>query len=636
MAFQYLTNVPLEQARRDYRSLLRQNGFAAGKETVPVQEACGRVTAEPVYARICAPHYPASAMDGIALAARVTFGASETTPVTLGPEQFTVVDTGDPIPDGCDAVVMVEDVVRREDGSVCLHAGAAPWQHVRQIGEDICAGEMILASHREITPSAVGAMLAGGVLEVEVLCRPVVGIIPTGDEIIPPTANPGPGDILEFNSSIFSAMLSQWGAQARTYPIVPDDLNRIRTAVEEALSCCDLVIVNAGSSAGREDYSVQAIRQVGEVLYHGISIKPGKPAILGCRGPKPILGVPGYPVSGILVLEELLRPLLDDWYGRQPVAGQYREAVLSRTVVSGLKYLEFVRVRLGRVGERLVASPLNRGSGVVSSFMKADGILEIPQGVEGYEAGSSVPVRLLRPMEELEHTLVAIGSHDPLLDEVADLLHRSDPSVYMSSTHVGSMGGIMAVRRGETHIAGIHLLDEESGVYNVSYLKKYFPGGGVRLVECVGRSQGLMLQKGNPKGIRSVKDLACPEIRYVNRQKGSGTRILIDYLCRRDGIDTAAIYGYDREEFTHTSVAAQIASGSADAGMGIFSAAKLYGLDFLPVCIEQYDLLIPDSAWDTPMVRRLLEVLGSEAFRSRLEALGGYQVDQPGRVRQRF
>ena len=636
MAFQYLTNIPLEQARSAYREALRRQGFGPAAETVPVRDACGRVTAGPVYARICAPHYPASAMDGIALAAKSTFGASETTPVTLTEGEFTVVDTGDPIPEGCDAVVMIEDVIRQEDGTVRLYAPAAPWQHIRQIGEDVCAGEMILPSHTAISPAAIGAMLAAGVLEAEVLCRPVVGIIPTGDEIVPPTARPEPGDIVEFNSSIFSAMLAQWGAEARTYPIVPDEKEAILAAVRTALGQCDAVLLNAGASAGREDYSAAVIREVGEVLYHGVAMKPGKPAILGYQGKKPILGVPGYPVSGILVLTELFRPLLEDWYHTGPREEPRQEAVLSRAVVSGLKYQEFVRVRLGKVGGRLTASPLSRGSGVVSSFMKADGIMEIPQGVEGYEAGSAVQVRLLRPAAELENTLVAIGSHDPLLDEAADLLHLADPSLRMCSTHVGSMGGIMAVRRGEAHAAGVHLLDEGDGSYNTSFIRRYFPRGGVRLVECVGRTQGLMLPAGNPQGIRGLEDLSRAGLRYVNRQKGSGTRILMDYLCRRSGLETAEIYGYDREEFTHTSVAAQIAAGTADAGMGICSAARLYGLDFLPVCMEQYDLLIPDSAFDTPMVQRLLEVLGSRAFRERLEKLGGYQVERPGRVRQRF
>ena len=632
MGFEYLTNVPLTQAREDYLARLQSHGFGPKTEVIPVFESCGRVTARAVYAHICAPHYAASAMDGVAVNAKDTFGATETTPVTLNPEQFVVLDTGDPIPEDRDAVIMVEDIVKNADGSITIHAAAAPWQHIRQIGEDVCAGEMILPSHMTVSPAAIGAMIAGGVLEIEVIRKPVVGIIPTGDEIIPPCTDPKPGDILEFNGSIFSAMVRQWGAEAVVYPIVPDKFDQIKAMVAKAASECDMVILNAGSSAGREDFSARVIRELGEVLYHGIAIKPGKPAILGCQGEKVILGVPGYPVSGIIVIEQLLKPLIDHWLKVPAAVPQYAKATLTRPVVSGLKYEEFVRVRMGCVGGKLMASPLSRGSGVVSSFMKADGILEVPQGLEGFEAGAEVNVRLLSPRSKLQNTLVVIGSHDPLLDELADMLHLENPGLYMSSSHVGSMGGIMAIRRGEAHAAGCHLLDTADGSYNRSFIRKYFPKGGVRLISCVGRQQGLMVAKGNPLNIQKFSDIAGNGVRYVNRQKGSGTRILTDYLCKRENVDTSAIYGYDREELTHTSVAAQIVSGSADAGMGIYSAAKLYNLDFIPICIEEYDLIIPDHAWDTPMVQELLTILKSDGFREKLLSLGGYTVDNPGEV----
>ena len=632
MGFEYLTNVPLAKASAEYLALLESHGFGGKTQHIAVWDACGRVTAQAVYAHICAPHYAASAMDGVAVNAKNTFGATETTPITLTVDQFIVVDTGDPIPEGCDAVIMVEDIVKNVDGTITIHTAAAPWQHIRQIGEDICAGEMILPSYTTITPASIGAMIAGGVLEIDVIRKPVVGIIPTGDEIIPPCTDPKPGDILEFNGSIFSAMVRTWGADAKVYPIVPDRFDQIRDMVDKAATECDMVILNAGSSAGREDFSVQVIRELGEVLYHGIAIKPGKPAILGCRGEIPILGVPGYPVSGIIVIEELLKPLIDHWLKAPTLRREYAEATLTRPVVSGLKYEEFVRVRMGYVGDKLMASPLSRGSGVVSSFMKADGILEVAQGLEGYEAGSEVNVRLLSPAEKLKNTLVVIGSHDPLLDELGDLLHVADNALFMSSSHVGSMGGIMAIRRGEAHAAGCHLLNTETGVYNVSFIKKYFPKGGVKLVRCVGRQQGLMVAAGNPLGIGKFTDIARDGLRYVNRQKGSGTRILTDYLCNQNGLDTASIYGYDREELTHTSVAAQIVSGSADAGMGIYSAAKLYGLEFIPICIEEYDLIIPDHAWETPMVQRMLEILKSDAFREKILSMGGYTIDNPGEV----
>ena len=636
MAFEYLTNVPLEQARASFLRALAEHGFTGRSGRVRVTDAFGRITARAVYARINAPHYACSAMDGAAIRARDSFGATETTPVTLSAAQYTVVDTGDPIPEGCDAVVMAEELVHSADGSGTLHAAAAPWQHIRQIGEDICAGEMILPGFMEVTPAAVGAMIAGGVPELEVIARPVVGVIPTGDEIVPPCSDPKPGEIMEFNSSIFSAMLASWDATAKTYPIVPDKYDEIRDMLEKAASECDMVILNAGSSAGRDDYSAAAVGEVGELLVHGIAIKPGKPAILGCRGAVPILGVPGYPVSGIIVIDELLRPLIDRWYGRETDGGSRTRAKLTRPVVSGLKYREYVRVRMGYVGKTLTASPLPRGSGVISSFMKADGMLEVPQGTEGYTAGEEVRVRLLTDKQRLKNTLVIVGSHDPLLDELGDLIHRQDRRLFLSSAHVGSMGGIMAVRRGEAHAAGIHLLDAGTGEYNRSYIRRYFPHGGVLLVRCVGRQQGLMLQKGNPLGIAGFADTARRGLRYVNRQKGSGTRVLTDYLCGRYGVDRDAIYGYEREELTHNAVAVQIAGDSADAGMGIYSAAKLYDLDFLPICTEEYDLLIPEQVWDTGMVRQLIRTLKSEEFKARIEAMGGYTLDRPGEIIESF
>ena len=648
MPFQYLSNVPLEEAVAGFLDALTERGMALGFETVPVAEALGRITAEPLYAAISAPHYHACAMDGIALAAAVTFGATATTPVEVAAADYVVVDTGDPLPEGCDAVVMVEDVVFGDGcgiddlGScpVTLYAASAPWSNVRQIGEDICAGEMLLTSNVKVEPAAMGAMLAAGVQDVRVIARPRIGIIPTGDEVVAPSANPRPGDVMEFNSTIFAGMVRQWGAEPVVYPIVRDEPGLVRAALEEAVANCDIVLLNAGSSAGRDDYSSRAVAEVGEVLYHGIAIKPGKPAILGCAHSDgrvaAIVGVPGYPVSGIIVVEELVKPLVARLYGCSVSEQRSVRATLARPCTSSLKYQELVRVRLGKVGDKMVATPLSRGAGVVTSFVKADGIMAVPQNREGWEAGDEVEVRLLRPAADIERSLVVIGSHDPLIDEVAQMLHARRAELSVASTHVGSMGAIVAAKRGENHCGGIHLLDEATGTYNEAYLEKHFPKGGVRQVECVYRQQGLMVAPGNPLHIETLADLTIPGRSFVNRQKGSGTRILSDYLCKRDGVDPGAIYGYDHEEFTHTAVAALVEAGSVDAGMGIYSAAKMYGLGFVPVCEEQYDLLVPDYAWGTPMVEALLEVLRSPQFAARMAELGGYRTDRPGRVRRHY
>ncbi len=632
MSFNYLTNIPLQEARQNYIETMRKNNFVAKIEIINVIDACNRVCSQPIYANISAPHYNSSAMDGVCVHAKDTFGATETTPIILNKNQYLVLDTGDPIPDEYDAVIMVEDIVHLDNELIKIHAAATPFQHVRQIGEDICQGEMIIPSYTTISPSAIGSMLAGGVLEVSVLKKPLIGIIPTGDEIVPPTTTPKTGDIIEFNSSIFTAMLADMGADSKTYPICKDNYEAMKSALNTALSECDIVIINAGSSAGREDFTVSVIKEIGDVLYHGIAIKPGKPAILGYKGHKPILGVPGYPVSGIIVIEEILKPLLQLFTKQKYAEQSLQEATLSRPVISGVKYQEFIRVRMGYVEGRHIATPLNRGSGVVSSFMKADGILDIAQGVEGYAAGDKVNIRLLQPLSKINNSLVTIGSHDPLLDELIDMLHLSDEKLYMISSHTGSMGGVMAVKRREAHLAGVHLLDESDGSYNISYVKKYFPDGGVRLIEGTGREQGFMLATGNPKKIQSVHDLYTDGIRFINRQKGSGTRILFDYVLKNEGLDASKIYGYDREEFTHTSIAAQISLGSGDVGMGIYSAAKMFNLDFIPVCTEQYDFLVPDYAFDSPMVQNLLNILKSESFKQKLSQMGGYVLKNPGRI----
>jgi len=645
MSFKYLTNIQLESAVSGYLEKLIAMGLSWDEETIPVLEASNRVTSEAVYARICAPHYNASAMDGIAINAKLTFGASETTPAILSPSEYVFVDTGDPIPEGCDAVVMIEDVITvgekgtsdekkgydtPDDGSsVKLFEAVSPWQHIRQIGEDICAGEMILPSFSKITPSALGAMIAGGVTDVSVIKRPIIGIIPTGDEIVSPKSNPKEGEILEFNGAIFSSMLRERGAETVVYPIVKDDFDLIKKAVESALKECDVVLLGAGSSAGRGDYSASVIAEVGEVLYHGIAIKPGKPAILGYGNfdsiSRPIIGVPGYPVSGIIVLEQLLYPIVDYLTNMNITPDIKVDATLSKTINSSLKYREFVRVRLGYVGDKLIASPLSRGSGVVTSFMRADGIVEVPQGVEGYINGANISVRSLRSEEELKRNIVCIGSHDPLLDELSDLLRIRHKNMSMASAHVGSMGGIMAVKKGEAHIAGTHLLDEKTGKYNKSFVDRLIPGGGVQLLKCVKRKQGLILPKGNPKNIAGIPDLQNDGVRFVNRQKGSGTRVLMDFLCKRDGVDVSKISGYNREEFTHTSIAALIHAGNADVGLGVFAAAKLYDLDFSPLYDEEYDLLIPDHAYELPIIKELLSLLKSDEFHERIDKLGGYE-----------
>lgn len=625
MKHNYLDNVPLSEAKEKFFTLINNTLADLKTEDVPTYLSYGRVTADALYAKICSPHYNASAMDGISVKAKDTYGASENAPVILAKEQYTVVDTGDPVPENHDAVVMVEDVYEDEKGNVTLYSAVHPWQNVRQVGEDICMGDMIAPSLTAITPSLCGAILAGGITHFNAVKKPLVGIIPTGDEIVPPTENPQKGDIIEFNSSIFSSMVKQWGGESKTYPIVKDKKELLTAALANACEECDIVLILAGSSAGRDDYTCDIIKQLGEVCVHGIAIKPGKPAVLGKIGDVPVVGLPGYPVSAIVVMENIVRDLVYRMGGLSVPERQKIKAKLGKRVVSSLKYHEFVRVTLGKVGDGFTAVPLMRGAGVVTSFTKADGILEIPQNSEGIEQDADVEITLLKPLDEISTALIVTGSHDPMIDEIKNIMKKRGYPFTLSSSHVGSMGAINAVKSGGAHLGGIHLLDTSDGKYNESYVKKYFPDSSARLHKGVGRIQGLMVKKGNPLGIKDFSDVArCV---YVNRQLGSGTRILCDYLIDKYGMDKTKLEGYRNEEFTHTAVAALVASGNADCGLGIYSAAKMYDLDFIPVSTEEYDFLINTKAENSEAVKAFFEILESDELKQRLEQMGGYSFE---------
>jgi len=631
----YLTETPWEEALAGYLEALRAEGALVPRppEVVPTREAVGRITAEPVFAAVSSPHFHAAAMDGYAVRAADTFGASEQTPLSLKiGSQAVPVDTGDPLPPGCDAVIMVEDAHSRDEETIEITAAAFPWQHVRVIGEDIVATEMIVPASHAIRPVDLGGMLASGVTSVAVHPRPRLTVIPTGTEVVEAGVELKPGDVVEYNSAVIGALAEEWGASATRHPIVPDDPERLREVLSRAVDESDIVIINAGSSAGREDYTASLVAELGRVLTHGVATKPGKPVILGIVRGKPVFGIPGYPVSAVLACELFVRPVVYAMLGRTVPRRRTIPAVLSRRVVSPMGVEEFVRVKLGRVGERVVATPLGRGAGLILTLIRADGILRVPRLNEGFEAGQTVTVELLRPMQEIEETTVIIGSHDNALDVLANYLKVRFPEATLSSAHVGSLGGLNALKRGEAHLAGTHLLDEETGDYNVSYVKRLLGGRGPILINLAYREQGFIVAPGNPLNITGFADLAREGVRFVNRQRGAGTRVLLDYHLRLEGIDPAQVAGYNREEYTHMSVAAAVASGTADCGLGIRAAAQALGLDFVPVAEERYDLCTLREYWEQPYVQRLLAVLQDPSFRETVTALGGYDLRDCGKV----
>jgi putative molybdopterin biosynthesis protein len=631
----YLENTPLDEAIDKYFGKLRKIGIlkALPGETLPVDDSLGGVTANPVFARICSPHYHASAMDGMAVRAEDTFWASETTPqgLKIGSEAFPV-DTGDPLPSDCNAVIMIEQVHFVSEEEIEITAAAAPWQHVRPMGEDVVATEMIVPAHHKLRPMDIGGILAGGVTEVTVSPSPVVAVLPTGTELVQPGAELKPGDIIEYNSRIISGLVKEWGGRAVVYDITPDDYNLLKERIIEAVATSDIVVVNAGSSAGSEDYTASIIRELGEVIVHGVAIKPGKPVVLGIVEGKSVLGIPGYPVSTILNCELFLKPIIEAKSGVKIQAHEKTTAVLTRKLVSPQGVDEFVRVKLGQVGEKIMATPISRGAGVLTSLIRADGILKVPKFTEGYDTGTETEITLLRSLKEIENTTVITGSHDVSLDIMGTYLRQFYPDRSLSSAHVGSLGGLLAIKRGEAHLAGIHLLDEETGEYNISYIQKLLPDIPVVLVNLVFREQGFIVPKGNPLGLNTFADLVKPGIKFINRQKGAGTRLLLDYYLRRENIDPDAISGYEREEYTHMAVAAAVAGGSADVGLGILAAANALGLDFISVTEERYDLIIPRIYWSTPYITGLMEVLNDQGFKASVEKLGGYSTRMSGQI----
>ncbi len=645
----YLEDIPLEEAQARFQRAISAAGLwkTLGVEQLPIsEELTGRVLAETVWARISSPHYHASAMDGFAVRAESTLGALPTSPISLEYKKDTLyLDTGDPLPDWADAVIPIENVEPlEEDGAAAanprqpalirVRASVSPWNNVREMGEDMVATQLVLPSGTMLQPVELGAAAGCGYDTLQVARKPRVAIIPTGTELVYPGEPLKPGDIIEYNAIVLASQIREWGGEATRLEITPDRYQQIKARVEEAARDHDLVLLIAGSSAGSEDFSARVVEEVGRLLVHGIAVRPGHPVIMGMiageSGSTPIIGVPGYPVSAALTGEIFVQPVLRQWLGRPPVAPETIRAAITRKVNSPAGDDEYLRVAVGYLGQKALAAPLSRGAGVITSLVRADGLVIIPRGVQGLHAGEEVTVQLYRSRPELESTIFAIGSHDLTLDLLAQFLALRQRR--LASVNVGSLGGILALKRGETHLAGSHLLDPDSGEYNLAYLQQYVPGMPLRVVKLVDRTQGLFLAPGNPQGIQGLEDLAREDLRFVNRQRGSGTRLLLDYHLEQAGIQVAAVRGYEHEEYTHLAAAALVASGRADCALGIEAASYALKLDFLPLFQERYDLIIPQEYADSELVAPLFDLLADDSFRAAVAERPGYDITGMGEV----
>jgi putative molybdopterin biosynthesis protein len=660
----YLHDIPLDQAQTRFRdSLIDANLWRVlGAESIPLNEnALGRVTAEPVWARVSSPHYHASAMDGFAVRSVSTNGAMPSSPLTLfiGPEA-QYVDTGDPLPEWANAVIPIENVESLDENdqitkeirapkSIRIRASVAPWSHVRPLGEDIVATQLVLPAGHVLRPVDLGAIAASGHQEIRVARKPKVAILPTGSELVLIGSKLKAGDILEYNSLVLAAQVKAMGGEPTRFPITKDDFDLICQRVQEAAQDHDLVLLNAGSSAGAEDFSARVVEKLGTLLVHGVAVRPGHPVILGLINRKssavnresenlapviphvtPILGVPGYPVSAALTIEIFVEPLIARWLGRKQNVFPTVTATLTRKIVSPAGDDDYVRVAVGKVGENILAAPLSRGAGVITSLVQADGLAILPRGVQGLEAGEKVKVHLYRSQDDIDKTIFCIGSHDLTLDLMSQFLARHHRR--LASANVGSQGGLIALRRGEAHLAGSHLLDPATGEYNISSIRQYMPDIPVKVVALVGRDQGLLIKRGNPMGIKSLEDLSRPGVQFVNRQRGAGTRVLLDYHLSLLGMAPDKLVGYTQEEYTHLGVAAAIASGRADCGLGIAAAAQALDLDFIPLFQERYDLVIPKVHAESKLLSPLFGLLAGREFREAVSKLTGYNVSVMGTV----
>ncbi|SHH29693.1 molybdopterin molybdochelatase [Thermosyntropha lipolytica DSM 11003] len=629
----YIDNIPLDEALEKFMQELEKcSYFKIEEEEIDTIEAQGRILSQAVFARLSAPHYPAAAMDGIAVKAVSTFGATENNPVMLQPgKDYIEVDTGDYVPRNFDAVIMIEEV-NFIDGQAQIIKPAVPWQHIRSIGEDITAGDMICPAFTEIGPEEIGSLLTAAVNKVKVVKRPLVAIIPTGTELVNYGGyNMAPGEIIESNSQVLGNLCKKWGADYIRRPIVPDDKDQLLQAIENIKDQADMIVICSGSSAGKEDYTAEVVNKAGKLLVHGIAIRPGKPAILGIIDNKPVIGVPGYPVSAHLIFNIFAKPVIYKKQRRTPPPENIVTCKISRKLSSPMGVDEFIHVNVARIKENYIAYPLSKGAGVTTTLVKSDGILHIPRGSEGLEAGSPCNIILKTPLSRIDKTLISIGSHDIALDILRDELNKKY-NLRLISNHTGSMGGIMSLMRGETHFSGIHLLDPQTGEYNKSYLKKYLPRQKWILIHLAKRIQGLIVKKGNPLNIKKLADLTNPEIRFVNRQKGSGTRILLDYLLQKENIHPDMINGYNHEEYTHLSVAAAIKGDACDAGLGIYASAKIMGLDFIPIAEENYDLCILTDIVDEKYLHFILSIIKDEEFVQKLTFIGGYDLTESGKM----
>jgi len=615
MTRRYLSLISFEEAI----DTMKKSAPAPGRaETVLIDRAVGRVLSEPVYARFTVPGTNVASMDGLAVRSAQTRAATDKSPLVLA--DAARINTGQPLPPSCDAVIMIEDVWE-EDGKWLIRKPAAPWQHVRPAGEDIRKGDLILPRRHQVRAIDIGALASYGIAFVSVLSVRV-GIISTGSELVPLGIAPAPEQGVESNNFLAEAYLSSMGATCKRYPLVPDDRDRIAGQLLQAVRENDLVLLSAGSSAGTTDYAEEILKSSGRLLFHGVGIKPGKPVMMGLVEKVPVIGMPGYPVAAHTVVREFAARLLEHW-GMAPHPAYRVKASLGQTLTSDLGYDEFVPVCTGVVDGKCVAIPLSRGFGVQSALLRSNGYICIPSTDEGFEAKRDVDVTLYGSPLLLENCILTVGSQDIPLDLLADRV--ADRGISLRCCPSNNLGSMMALRSRVCHAASVHVPviggETVPGFFGA---QKDFPISRVVLAE-------------QPLGIASRERLGSGDlqkVRILNTRRGTANRVVLDAYLAKRGIPPTAMEGYTEEVKNPDVIAPRIAARIADAGICTRRSAEAAGLAFLPLGTDSYELIMNAGSGEDPRMEELEEEIRSDAYKGRLSAVGGYDTGNTGVTRK--
>lgn len=614
-------DIPLEEAMERWLTDLEFHRPKKELATalVDVEDSVGRVTAETVVARLSSPSYFAAAIDGLAVASHSTVGATSQRPVTLGlTSGLPFVDTGSPMPAGCDTVVPFYELKLTGDETLEVRRPSPPWRNVRPIGEDLAAGEVILPKGHRVRSIDLSALIAGGIRELMVEGQPRAHVVPLGEALVEPGRLPTVGQNVDYTSPFLTALASEHGLRARRFPAIPESREALASAMTEQASRCDLVIFCAGHERGTALVAT-ALAEVGECTLHGVSIRPGHSLVLGFVKNTPVIGVSSHPVPaflgfslfGLPVFRGLSKGSLKEEWWPWPVD----KAKLAVGCGSAAGVEEFLRVKMAMVHGERIAVAESGGHGTLMSLVRADGLIRIPAGVRQIDDGTPVEVLRLREETNLTGHLLLLGTHDISYDLIRDRLHDRYPEVRLHTAAVGGRAGLEALKRGQCHGAAVHLFDEASGQYNVPFLQQSDWEEPVVVFQLLHRWLGLAVAPGNPAEITGLQDLTREGVRFVNRQPGSGTRQLLDYHLKQFGVASSSVQGYDLHAHTHMAIAAAVKGGQADAGPTISTAARSLGLDFVPCIRERLDLVFPKAFLTLYPLRALLAVLRSDGFR---------------------